>query len=45
MYVVAAAVTTLVVFGLVARPWWAEIRRAMRLVQGGARRPPASRAA
>ncbi len=45
MYVVAAAVTTLVVLGVVARPWWAEMRRAMRLVQGGARRPPASRAA
>ena len=37
-FVFAAAVTTLVVLGLVAGPWLAEMRRTMRLVRGGS--PP-----
>jgi hypothetical protein len=44
-FIAAAAVTTLVVLGLVAGPWRAEMRQVMRLVRGGDRRPPVARAA
>jgi hypothetical protein len=39
VFLTAAALTTLVVLGLVARPWLAEIRRTLRLARGAARRP------
>lgn len=44
-FLMAAAVTTLVVLGLVARPWLAEIRRTLRLTRDGGRRSAVSRTA
>lgn len=45
LFIAAAAVTTLVVLGLVAGPWRAAMRQVMRLVGDGDRRSPMSRAA
>jgi hypothetical protein len=45
IFLAFSAVTTLVVLGLVAGPWWAEMRQVMRLVRGGEGRSAASRAA
>jgi hypothetical protein len=39
VFLTAAAFTTLVVLGLVARPWLAEMRRTLRLARGAAGRP------
>jgi hypothetical protein len=45
LFIAAAAVTTLVVLGLVAGPWRAAMRQVMRLVRDGDSRPPMTRAA